>query len=185
MADYIIQGSSLDAIVEAINQKAGTQNTMTPADMVTAIGNIPSGGGSLPSSVTQLSGGSFTPATDAVCNTYNIPHGMSGIPDGFVIWCNDNFDDSSITSTRLYVITCMAVSVNANSASLGSDSKLVYVDYYYRYSDKRTSVNNGIRTATQKDTFMNSNNINYANSIVSYKAGFTYYWLAWIGGSNV
>lgn len=46
MADYLIQDSTLDAIVEAINQKAGTQAAMTPAQMVTAIGNIPSGGGS-------------------------------------------------------------------------------------------------------------------------------------------
>lgn len=43
MAEYLIQDSTLDAIVEAINQKAGTQSAMTPAQMVTAIGNIPSG----------------------------------------------------------------------------------------------------------------------------------------------
>jgi len=40
MGDYIIQGSTLDAIAEAINQKAGTQVAMTPAQMVTAIGSI-------------------------------------------------------------------------------------------------------------------------------------------------
>lgn len=45
MAEYLIQDTTLDAIVEAINQKAGTQSAMTPAQMVTAIENIPSGGG--------------------------------------------------------------------------------------------------------------------------------------------
>lgn len=45
MAEYIIQGDTLDDIAEAINQKAGTQNAMTPAQMVTAIGNIQTGGG--------------------------------------------------------------------------------------------------------------------------------------------
>lgn len=45
MADYIIQDTTLDAIAQAINQKAGTQVAMTPAEMVTAIDNIPSGGG--------------------------------------------------------------------------------------------------------------------------------------------
>lgn len=40
MAEYLIQSETLDAIAEAINQKAGTQNTMTPAQMVTAIGTI-------------------------------------------------------------------------------------------------------------------------------------------------
>lgn len=45
MADYIIQDTTLDAIAQAINQKAGTQVAMTPAQMVTAIDNLPSGGG--------------------------------------------------------------------------------------------------------------------------------------------
>lgn len=40
MADYLIQGSTLDTIAEAINQAAGTQLTMTPADMVAAIRNF-------------------------------------------------------------------------------------------------------------------------------------------------
>lgn len=40
MAEYLIQSETLDAIVEAINQKAGTQNTMTPADMVIGIQNF-------------------------------------------------------------------------------------------------------------------------------------------------
>lgn len=44
MSTYFVQGSTMDAIAEAINQKAGTQAAMTPAQMVTAIGNIPSGG---------------------------------------------------------------------------------------------------------------------------------------------
>ena len=47
MADYLIQESTLDAIVRAINDKAGTQVTMTPAQMVTAISNIPSGSGGM------------------------------------------------------------------------------------------------------------------------------------------
>lgn len=46
MADYIVQGATMDAIAKAINHKAGTQSTMTPAQMVTAINNLPSGGGS-------------------------------------------------------------------------------------------------------------------------------------------
>ena len=47
MADYLIQESTLDAIARAINDKAGTQVAMTPAQMVTAIGNISGGGGTI------------------------------------------------------------------------------------------------------------------------------------------
>lgn len=48
MNDYLIHESTLDSIVRAINNKAGTQVAMTPAQMVTAIAAIPSGGGSDP-----------------------------------------------------------------------------------------------------------------------------------------
>lgn len=40
MAEYLIQGETLDDIVRAINEKAGTQNTMTPADMLHVIQNF-------------------------------------------------------------------------------------------------------------------------------------------------
>ena len=43
MDEYLIQGTTLDAIADAINAKTGGSSAMTPAQMVTAIGNIPSG----------------------------------------------------------------------------------------------------------------------------------------------
>lgn len=47
MAEYLIQDTTLDAIADAINAKTGGSSAMTPAQMVTAIGSIPTGGGSL------------------------------------------------------------------------------------------------------------------------------------------
>lgn len=44
MAEYLIQGTTLDAIADAINAKTGGSSAMTPAQMMTAIENIPSGG---------------------------------------------------------------------------------------------------------------------------------------------
>ena len=44
MAEYIIQGSTLDAIADAINAKTGGSSSMTPAEMVTEIGSIETGG---------------------------------------------------------------------------------------------------------------------------------------------
>jgi len=45
MAEYLIQDSTLDAIADAINTKTGGSSAMTPAEMVTAIGSIQTGGG--------------------------------------------------------------------------------------------------------------------------------------------
>lgn len=44
MAEYLIQGTTLDAIADAINAKTGGSSAMTPAEMVEAIGSISGGG---------------------------------------------------------------------------------------------------------------------------------------------
>lgn len=79
MADYLIQESTLDAIVRAINDKAGTQVTMTPAQMVTAIGNISGGGGE-----TLLASGQYVVAS-ADAAQINIPISISGTPTMWVV----------------------------------------------------------------------------------------------------
>ena len=47
MAEYLIQDTTLDAIADAINAKTGGSSAMTPAQMVTEIAAIPSGGRTL------------------------------------------------------------------------------------------------------------------------------------------
>ena len=66
MADYLIQDSTLDAIADAINAKTGGSAAMTPAQMVTAIGNIPSGGGGGAPTVTVT----IAQAASTVTGTY-------------------------------------------------------------------------------------------------------------------
>lgn len=44
MSEYRIQGETLDAIADAINAKTGKATALTPAQMVTEIGSISSGG---------------------------------------------------------------------------------------------------------------------------------------------
>ena len=48
MAEYLIQDTTLDAIADAINAKTGGSSAMTPAEMVTNIAAIPTGGGGDP-----------------------------------------------------------------------------------------------------------------------------------------
>ena len=45
MSNYLIQDTTLDAIADAINAKTGGSSAMTPAEMVTEIAAIPTGGG--------------------------------------------------------------------------------------------------------------------------------------------
>lgn len=53
MANVLVQESSLTAIADAIRAKNGTEDTYKPADMASAIANIPSGGGEKPLSELQ------------------------------------------------------------------------------------------------------------------------------------
>lgn len=69
MAEYLIQGETLDAIAEAINQKAGTQVAMTPAQMVAAIGAI-SGG-------VRKATGTFTILSETNDNSPTITHNLN------------------------------------------------------------------------------------------------------------
>ena len=60
MAEYLIQSETLDDIADAINAKTGGSSAMTPAEMVTEIGSIQTGGGL---DVARLAPGTYTGCT--------------------------------------------------------------------------------------------------------------------------
>lgn len=103
MAEYLINGSTLTAIGDAIRAKTGGVSLMTPAQMVTEIGNIPTGGGG-GSGETLLESGSYTYDGSGANNKMRIPVTFSGtatrafvvareIPSGLArtfLWLNGN-----------------------------------------------------------------------------------------------
>lgn len=62
MAEYLIQSETLDDIADAINAKTGGTSAMTPAEMVTEIESIQTGGGSVSDSVTVALASASTPS---------------------------------------------------------------------------------------------------------------------------
>jgi len=85
MAEYLIQDTTLDGIADAINAKTGGSSAMTPAEMVTEIESI--SGGSLPTSISKIDGGSFTFVSDTTV-TEQITHNLGVIPIGVMVWCD-------------------------------------------------------------------------------------------------
>ena len=77
MAEYLIQSETLDYIADAINAKTGGSSAMTPAQMVTAIAAIPSGG-------VETVDGTFTLASDSAFPTITHNLGTTKIA-GFVV----------------------------------------------------------------------------------------------------
>lgn len=178
MAWYRITENVLDAIANAINAKTGKTAPMTPVDMVSEIQSIPTGGGSsLPSSVNEIAGGSFTLATNTQCDNYSISHNMTNTPKRFVIWRDDAFDDANITDTSLFIVSLLFS--RENVVASGGTFAASYAYIYYRYSDKRISVNNGNRTEAQMGTYLGADFVKFADTTAYYQAGKTYKWIAW------
>lgn len=179
MAKVVIQDSSLHNIADAIRTKAGGSASYRPSEMADAILGIPSGGGGaeLPSIISALAGGSFTLSESARCNTQQIQHGMAAVPKGFFIWSDDAFTETGTGDTTLYFESGYFSNIDTQNAS-GAVAGY-YVCQYYRQSDMRVSLNNGIRTSAQISGYVNATNICMNNSTESFQGGKTYKWLAW------
>lgn len=75
MSKVLITESYLQDIADAIREKAGGNNTYTPAQMATAITNIPSGGTS-----NIITGTFTTQSTGGEAQTITIPYTETGYP---------------------------------------------------------------------------------------------------------
>lgn len=180
MSNYIVTGTELTAVADAIRTKGGT-SALIPwqagTGFKTAIDAIPSGGGSLPSIISALAGGSFTLSESAKCKTQQIQHGMAAVPKGFFIWSDDAFTETGTGDTTLYFESGYFSNIDTQNAS-GAVAGY-YVCQYRRQSDMRVSLNSGIRTSAQISGFVNATSICMNSQNESFQAGKTYKWLAW------
>lgn len=87
MSIYLIQGETLAALGDAIRAKTGETEPLTPADMATAISGLDVGGFELPDYLTEIRFGTFI--ENAAKSAYEVEHGLSGKPTGFVVWRGD------------------------------------------------------------------------------------------------
>lgn len=173
MAEYLIQGETLDEIADAINAKTGGSAAMTPAEMVTAIGSISGGGGSLPSIISKIDGGSFTPASDLQSSALSISHSLGVVPKGFVIWTEDEISGT--------IATRYAAQFFMTASDVHRSNGDVYVavggaTILYNGGTSMPSVN---ATSAQISSFMTASTIDWNNNLIYCKAGLTYKWLAW------
>lgn len=85
MAEYLIQSETLDEIADAINAKTGGSSAMTPAEMVTEIGNIQTGGDG---SLELLASGQYTLAENSTSG-FSIPVSYTGTAKTVFVKVND------------------------------------------------------------------------------------------------
>lgn len=173
MSDYLIHDSTLEDIADAIRSKTGGSSLIAPEDMPTEIASISGGGGSLPSIISKIDGGSFTPSSDTQGTAYSISHNLGVVPKGFVIWSEDAL--SGTEATRYMANAYMTVVDVTRSNDTHYDATGAV---YILYNGSATSVNAALASSAVDD-YMTTSVIKWNNSAIYYKSGLTYKWLAW------
>jgi hypothetical protein len=150
-------------IASAITAKGGTVNSGDGfSDFAAAIGTITgAGGASLPSSITAIDGGSFTPASDTACSAQSFSHNLGYKPHFASVAANP--PDVTPHATYLYLISCASI---AGELYNGNDRFL--------YTRRNT---NGALYSGATDSGLTLSNTSFADTqAYYYKSGVTYDW---------
>jgi hypothetical protein len=140
MAEYLIQDTTLDAIADAINAKTGKSAAMTPAEMVTEIESIETGGGGDTETLDfLLSCIDYTISGDVV-----LPSGIKKIVNannrnGWVFYNNANITSLVVPNTveEWQTLICYAMS-NLRTAVISMSAPSVPQDWFWRCSKMHT-----------------------------------------------
>jgi hypothetical protein len=170
MAKYFIEDTSIKDIADAIRGELGSTGTLTLHQMPGHIRSIRKYFPSLPSGITALASGTFTPASD-VTTKYPIQHGLGITPNFFVIAAVGQEllkpADFSYYITHEYGLA-QSFMMNANEL----DAFRIY-----RYSNGTTFTQTAavgiLNTFADRTSFYP-----YASATYSLKAGVTYRWVA-------
>lgn len=178
MAEYLIQSETLDDIANAINAKTGGSSAMTPAEMVTEIGNIPTGGGgSLPSVISKIDGGSFTLASDTAGNNHWISHNLGEIPKGIIIWTEDtDLRTSTAAVAQRYLICSQLTLIDWIT---GTTNNGLFPQHLFRNTNGATSNTGSPITQAAVGNYIQTTRFNNALGAAYYKAGVEYKWVAY------
>ena len=115
------------------------------------------GGGSLPSSISKIDGGSFTVASDTATDYMWITHNLAEAPKGCMVWTDDNAQESYNRYTFV-------------QGGTATDTTIMYA---FRNNSGALSYQSNATFNTTDTQFRVNRNV------ISYKAGCTYKWLVW------
>lgn len=147
----------INALTAYSNQKTGASDT-TLSDAVTRLVAGYGGGASLPSIISKIDGGSFTPISDEATSDYSISHNLGTAPTGVVIW-----------ATNIVKETYGVRTVNI----------LQMTDSYYMLLQVNTTGSNRTDAGYITSGDLGTSFFKFTVNNNAYKSGVTYKWLAW------
>ena len=172
------KGSTIANITENVTKTLKTSGKYCEADIV--VNNTQDGGGSggLPSVISKIDGGSFTPAANTKCNEYSIQHNLGEIPKGAMIWCPELMDSETAPMDFGVVYSLMSFLQIATS----NGGYTYGFNHWYR---RTTTAGAWLRelifsSETSRSGCVTTTTLKHNISDNYYFAGKTYNWIAWV-----
>lgn len=153
-----------------------TENgTFDVTQFASALVNV-SGGGSLPSSITKIDGGSFTPSSNQSAETYRINHNLGELPKYCVVWTEELTDATPASSNYALVFSLLRVGSFWTNATTEQYARVFVTG---RSSSGSDNVANNTGTQAQLANFASTTYFAMRKSGYHYEAGVAYKWLVW------
>ena len=143
--------------------------------MPTEIASISGGGGSLPSSISKIDGGSFTVASNTKCITYDIATTL-GIPAKYFIIWTDELNSFGANSTTALIQAF--VNIRQYDTADGTTRYGVYSYVQRKPNGTSYQSTSSMVYANNPATFTDSTMICYYVGDTYYNADITYKWVA-------
>ena len=157
---------AINALTAYANGITGKSDTNLP-DAVRSLADG-YGGGSLPSVISDIKGGSFSFDVNKSSNYVHIPHSLGAVPTAFLIWT----DDIDVTTEANGIIIRGAFVVDKSA-----DGRVT--SYLHQIGTSNGKFNQYTRSVgASYAAYANADYISYNVGNVSYKANTTYKWIA-------
>ena len=161
--------SEMTALADAIREKSGRTEKMGIAAMKEAVKGISAGG--LPSGVSALASGTYTPTEDKTTNTA-ITHNLGVAPNFFVWMLEESMATTPVASLNI------GGAIIGKQAKYNASSSITYTAHYFMRGYTSTSQINGYTSSVAKSTYLNETQcMMQCNSTYKLKAGYTYRWV--------
>lgn len=134
------------------------------------------GGGSLPSSISKIDGGSFTPASNENAETYRINHSLGELPQYCIVWTEELTDGTPVDTN--YAVTYGILRIGSYFTSSTAEQYAV-VNIHGRSNGGGDNLSSNTGTQAQLANFASTTYFAMRKSGYYYKAGVTYKWIAW------
>lgn len=170
MADYLIHDSTLEDIADAIRAKTGGSSLIAPEDMPSEIASISGGGGgSLPSIISKIDGGSCTYASDTPVQSNKIQHNLGEKPKGYIIWSEDVMLDENAYANQTLMFS---YGIGLSWVNNGSTNTTGYSYAMWR------KTNGGVSESNSGSPTITSTEI-APTGYYYWRGNATYKWLVW------